>query len=147
MLAVLERLGSLGPCLRRRLLALAMVLAVTTGGAAPVPQQPSGAGAAGPAPAGSSRGSPESRRAAEIANTAAEVRGTLPVEQALLEVTMPAASARRAGEALAELGFETALDLELIGGGESGGGGACGAEDGRDARGRQGEGAAAGRGP
>ena len=40
---------------------------------------------AGPAPAGSSRGSPESRRAAEVANTAAEVRGSLSVEEALLK--------------------------------------------------------------
>eukprot|EP01052_Picozoa_sp_SAG31_P064793 SAG31_NODE_23631_length_500_cov_0.715711_1_plen_31_part_10 len=31
------------------------------------------------------------------------------MEQALLAVTMPAASARRAAEALAELGFGTAL--------------------------------------
>eukprot|EP01052_Picozoa_sp_SAG31_P010756 SAG31_NODE_597_length_13674_cov_3.402947_17_plen_293_part_00 len=59
------------------------------------------------------------RSAADIARTAAIVCGTLPVEDALRLATMPVAAARRAGEALAELGFATALDLQLLGGGDA----------------------------
>eukprot|EP01052_Picozoa_sp_SAG31_P032750 SAG31_NODE_3623_length_4058_cov_5.815863_4_plen_251_part_00 len=58
-------------------------------------------------------------RAADVARAAAHTCGILPVEEALRAVRMPAAAARRAGEMLAELGFGTALDLELLGGRES----------------------------
>ena len=59
------------------------------------------------------------RRAAGVARTAAEACGSLSVEEALRSVTMPAASVRRASEALVALGFDTALDLELLGGGDA----------------------------
>ena len=42
-------------------------------------------------------------RAADVACSAAKTCGTLPVEEALRSVTMPAAAAHRAGEALAAL--------------------------------------------
>ena len=58
-------------------------------------------------------------RAADVARAAAKTCGTLPVEEALRSVTMPEDAARRAGEALAALGFSTALDLELLGGGDA----------------------------
>jgi hypothetical protein len=43
----------------------------------------------------------------------------VPVEDALRAATMPPAAARRAAETLAGLGFDTSLDLELLGGGEA----------------------------
>ena len=59
-------------------------------------------------------------RSADVARSAAEICGSLPVEEALRTVgIMPAAAARRASGLLAELGFRTALDLELLGGGEA----------------------------
>ena len=58
-------------------------------------------------------------RAADVARTAANTCSTVPVEEALRSVTMLAATARRASEALAALGFDTALDLELLGGGDA----------------------------
>eukprot|EP01052_Picozoa_sp_SAG31_P055480 SAG31_NODE_15341_length_759_cov_2.416667_1_plen_163_part_00 len=81
--------------------------------------------------------------AADVARIAANACNILPVEDALRAVTMPAAAADRASVVLTELGFATALDLELLGGG----GGAGGAEGGRAGPGRQGKGAAACRGP
>ena len=59
-------------------------------------------------------------RSADVARSAAEICGSLPVEEALRTVgIMPPAAARRASGLLAELGFRTALDLELLGGGEA----------------------------
>ena len=58
-------------------------------------------------------------RAADVARAAAKICGNLPIEEALRSVTLPAAAARRAGEALAALGFDTALDLQLLGGGDA----------------------------
>ena len=60
-----------------------------------------------------------SNQAADAARSAAKTCGTLPVEEALRSVTMPTAAAHRAGDALAALGFATALDLQLLGGGEA----------------------------
>eukprot|EP01052_Picozoa_sp_SAG31_P036080 SAG31_NODE_4448_length_3222_cov_34.014089_3_plen_536_part_00 len=72
-------------------------------------------------PAAGSGGS--ALRAADVARSvSAEIRAgtSLPVEEALLAITMMAApAARRAGVMLAELGFRTTLDLELLGGGEA----------------------------
>ena len=59
-------------------------------------------------------------RSADVARSAAEICGSLPVEDALRTVgMMPPAAARRASGLLAELGFRTTLDLELLGGGEA----------------------------
>ena len=102
-------------------LALVLHLVVRTN-AAPQYQKPSETGtqtranATAAPPATSSSGC--GRRAADIARTATEACGSLPVEEVLRSVAMPAAGARRASEALAALGFETALDLELRGGGD-----------------------------
>ena len=58
-------------------------------------------------------------RSADVARSAAEMCGSLPIEEALHTVAIvPPAAARRVSELLAELGFRTALDLELLGGGE-----------------------------
>eukprot|EP01052_Picozoa_sp_SAG31_P033077 SAG31_NODE_3693_length_3983_cov_2.012358_5_plen_115_part_00 len=58
------------------------------------------------------------RSADDVARSAADVCGGLPAEEALRTVTLMAPpAARRAAELLAELGFRTALDLELLGGG------------------------------
>ena len=59
------------------------------------------------------------RQAADVAHMAAATCGATPVEVALRSVTMPAVAARRASDALAGLGFATALDLQLLGGGEA----------------------------
>ena len=58
-------------------------------------------------------------RAADVACSAAKTCGTLPVEDALRSVAMTAVTAHRASEALGALGFDTALDLELLGGGDA----------------------------
>ena len=59
-------------------------------------------------------------RSADVARSAAEICGSLPVEEALRTVgIMPPVAAHRASGLLAELGFRTALDLELLGGGEA----------------------------
>eukprot|EP01052_Picozoa_sp_SAG31_P050884 SAG31_NODE_11824_length_995_cov_0.931920_1_plen_162_part_10 len=58
-------------------------------------------------------------RAADVARAAAATCGELPTEQALRAVKMPVAAAHRAGEVLTELGFDTALDLEILGGGDA----------------------------
>ena len=59
-------------------------------------------------------------RSADVARSAAEICGSLPVEEALRTVgIMAPAAARRVSGLLAELGFRTALDLELLGGGEA----------------------------
>eukprot|EP01052_Picozoa_sp_SAG31_P049672 SAG31_NODE_10985_length_1075_cov_1.725410_1_plen_214_part_00 len=58
------------------------------------------------------------RAAADVARSAAATCGGTLLEEALRSVTMPAAAARRASEALARLGFLTALDLKLLGGGQ-----------------------------
>eukprot|EP01052_Picozoa_sp_SAG31_P039184 SAG31_NODE_5382_length_2572_cov_64.320259_2_plen_526_part_00 len=57
--------------------------------------------------------------AAHVARTAADLSSALLVEEALHAVTMPASAARRAGKALSKVGFVTALDLELLGGGQA----------------------------
>eukprot|EP01052_Picozoa_sp_SAG31_P049081 SAG31_NODE_10584_length_1121_cov_1.340509_1_plen_85_part_10 len=61
------------------------------------------------------------RAAADVARRSAANTycGALSVEEALLAVTMPAAAARSASAVLAALGFDTAADLELLGGGEA----------------------------
>eukprot|EP01052_Picozoa_sp_SAG31_P002060 SAG31_NODE_69_length_28130_cov_15.318219_13_plen_521_part_00 len=51
--------------------------------------------------------------------SAANTCGALSVEEALLAVTMPVNAARNASAVLAALGFDTAADLELLGGGEA----------------------------
>ena len=59
-------------------------------------------------------------RSADVARSAAEICGSLPIEEALRTVgIMPRAATARASELLAKLGFRTALDLELLGGGEA----------------------------
>ena len=58
-------------------------------------------------------------QAADVARAAAKTCGTLPIEEALRSVTMPAPAARKAGEVLTALGFDTALDLQLLGGGHA----------------------------
>ena len=58
-------------------------------------------------------------RAADVARAATKTCGTLPVAEALRSVAMTAAAARWASEVLAALGFDTALDLELLGGGDA----------------------------
>eukprot|EP01052_Picozoa_sp_SAG31_P002862 SAG31_NODE_104_length_25069_cov_12.917144_1_plen_281_part_00 len=58
-------------------------------------------------------------QAADLARTAAEVCGALSVEEALRAVAIRPAAARRGGKMLAQLGFDTALDLKLLGGGKA----------------------------
>ena len=59
-------------------------------------------------------------RSTDVARSAAEICGSLPIEEALRTVGItPPGAARRASELLAALGFRTALDLELLGGGEA----------------------------
>eukprot|EP01052_Picozoa_sp_SAG31_P000485 SAG31_NODE_14_length_37953_cov_109.719660_19_plen_583_part_00 len=56
--------------------------------------------------------------AADVARRAAELCGALPIDEALLAVTtMPTAAARAGARVLAKLGFASALDLQLLGGG------------------------------
>eukprot|EP01052_Picozoa_sp_SAG31_P022655 SAG31_NODE_1813_length_7211_cov_9.203600_2_plen_115_part_00 len=95
---VLARMHALelGPR-RRAPLALLMALAIAVGGP-PV------------------NAAPHRRRAADVARTAAtEVSGSLlPVEEALVAVTMPPGPARRASDVLAKLGFGTAQGNDTL---------------------------------
>eukprot|EP01052_Picozoa_sp_SAG31_P029284 SAG31_NODE_2899_length_4933_cov_2.793795_5_plen_307_part_00 len=96
-----------------RVLKLGLLLALS------LPSLPSLLATSGANAAARGGGGDVAAAAADVARAAAGTHGTLPVDEALRAVTMPAAAARRAGEALAGLGFETALDLELLGGGDA----------------------------
>eukprot|EP01052_Picozoa_sp_SAG31_P059170 SAG31_NODE_18497_length_633_cov_28.992509_1_plen_146_part_01 len=56
--------------------------------------------------------------AADVARSAAGLCGALSIDEALLAVTtMPVVAAREGAKVLAKLGFASALDLQLLGGG------------------------------
>eukprot|EP01052_Picozoa_sp_SAG31_P036389 SAG31_NODE_4534_length_3158_cov_2.074534_1_plen_637_part_00 len=107
----LEMLGS-----GRRLRALALAALVVIGGASAQPQSPVDSRRAGAEAVGKRECA---SRAAQAARVPAEVCGAVSVEEALHAVMMPEAASHRAAEVLGGLGFGTALDLELLGGGEA----------------------------